>query len=105
MASLMMADSPTSMEVGQGHASQPSCPDLTAINSIVKLNKTHSLMLSHGKLYYLELTKTGYKIPKNQLVLSLNEEKLNKKTGPITSMINLNRILFVFQVSLNLAIE
>jgi hypothetical protein len=69
------------------------CPDITTVNSIVKLNSTTGLILIDDKLEFIEITRHGYKLIDNAKQMNLN---LNKTVKP--SMINLNRILFLFQV-------
>jgi hypothetical protein len=69
------------------------CPDITTINSIVKLNTTTGLMLIGDKLEFIEITRHGYKLIENIHPMNININKTIK-----ASMINLNRILFLFQV-------
>ena len=71
------------------------CPDITTINSIVKLNSTTGLMLIGDKLEFIDITRHGYKLIENTQPMILNLNKTIK-----TSMINLNRILFLFQVTI-----
>lgn len=77
------------------------CPDITNINSVIKLNASHAVALTEcDQLEYLNLNRYGYAmIPApHMLNLDLETSGLNVENEKC-SMINLNRILFVFQVN------
>lgn len=78
------------------------CPEITTINSIVKLNTSHALMfLSGSDLELVHLNRYGYALMSDPRSFHLSLEGLSTYVDfEKSSMINLNRILFVFQVRL-----
>lgn len=76
------------------------CPDITSINSIVKLNNSHALMFIGGTyLEYVHVNRYGYALMPEPHTFRLALDSLSTYVDfGRSSMINLNRILFVFQV-------
>jgi hypothetical protein len=74
------------------------CPNIETVNSIIKLNKTIGLILIGNKLEYIGITKDGYKLLNlNSTLINLDDKRYDNKSETF-SLINLNRILFLFQV-------
>ena len=76
-----------------------SCPELNKISSIVKLNSTTGLMLTGNRLEFVELLSTGYKIFDEPKILYL-DDSYDSGLNLYSSIVNLNRVLFHFQVCL-----